>query len=112
MLFILYTIYHMTTTTITQEVMPIEAWKYVKYQEIREKYENYLLEYWYKEHEVGSMVKWRDRFCKSEYQIYIENTTTVAPALYAIRKNAFVKFATEYADEARDIMQDLSHNTQ
>jgi len=43
------------------------------YDNIRDAYEMDLIDNWYASYLVSEVNDWRDEFCKSEYDIYLEN---------------------------------------
>lgn len=43
------------------------------YDEVRYNYEEYLYDLWYSRQVISETKDWRDVYCQSEYDIYLEN---------------------------------------
>lgn len=43
------------------------------YDEVRYNYEEYLYDMWYSRQVISETKDWRDVYCQSEYDIYLEN---------------------------------------
>lgn len=43
------------------------------YDEVRYNYEEYLYDMWYSRQVISQTKDWRDVYCQSEYDIYLEN---------------------------------------
>lgn len=43
------------------------------YDEVRYNYEEYLYDMWYSRQVISETQDWRDVYCQSEYDIYLEN---------------------------------------
>ncbi len=43
------------------------------YDEVRYNYEEYLYDLWYSRQVISETEDWRDVYCQSEYDIYLEN---------------------------------------
>lgn len=43
------------------------------YNEVRYNYEEYLYDLWYSRQVISETEDWRDVYCQSEYDIYLEN---------------------------------------
>ena len=43
------------------------------YDEVRYNYEEYLYDMWYSRQVISETEDWRDVYCQSEYDIYLEN---------------------------------------
>lgn len=55
------------------EVMDFDTRLESEYDNVRYAYEMDLIDNWYSSHLVSEVNDWRDEFCKSEYDIYLEN---------------------------------------
>ena len=97
------------TTTITQDLLPIETWEYKNYSEIRQHFEDYLTgECGYSSISASESDDWRDEFIQNEYKEYIESITRTMPIIKDIMKKNFIKFAQKYPQEAYLIINQLS----
>ena len=43
------------------------------YDEVRYNYEEYLYDMWYSKQVISETKDWRNEYCQSEYDIYLEN---------------------------------------
>jgi len=55
------------------EVMDFDTRLESDYDNIRYHYEEYLYDMWYSRQVISETKDWRDVYCKSEYDIYLEN---------------------------------------
>ena len=103
------TVLQLKRQVITKEVKPYETRIYENQEEVRQNFEQYLIEECdYSPVLVSESDDWRDEFARKEYTEYVlENEPKLIQARKKIAQRNFTKYAEDYPDEARDLLCNL-----